>query len=954
MNSTISYGVGMKTTITFGRMNPPTRGHEKLIDKVKELAGDGEHHVFTSQTHDKKRNPLSPEQKGSYMQSSFPDTNIHSQPSPFHALTHLQDKGYKDVTVVVGADRVSEFERIGSHKDFNFDNYNVVSAGERQGGEIENISASGARTAAKEKRYGDFSSMTPTLMSKKQSRQMFSDLHTQMEEFNLTEELFADQEELDLFYEAFLPMKYLFEQDAYTAQNMAMDTMRGGADYGEENQDRDRKRIDRQASRRQSETNPWPELLVIRNAQDNKIRIIPKADFDPGFQEILVGNMPGSPPMGEITPQIAFSVMQEPDFEASKTSNRLLKMFGVTDPKDLDVGSSDAPGNASGAPASVGGEVISPMGEMPRLPEDGRIITDPASTHPDWDHQPRQLIGGAVMAWNMATGRNPMDGGVSPDIAEIMNVSETLGPAAMRFNDSLMSEIPPDYVAYDNTANLGQLTPEWTENGGQDAVPKADLVFMNPATNDFIRANVTAGKQQLMPTIPGEATTLFNTMSTAGMITPFTNRKEVKKVTADVKTKLTQSLSALEDKGSAIKEGKEDIFSEATKIYDEISGRIEDLISVDKSLQKSILREVMTGELKFGPESTATATHVIATNKDGTNTQVQLMTDSYFSKLARLTNVNIYFAPANIEERIETQETDGDTFIDYLRALTSNMEDSLELDDLSFQRRDYEANSDFSLDGAGNTNKDLVGITDPFGAVKDEPESADFSDIQTRQNLRTMTQQAIEGFNSILDVMRFFSIGVEAIHIDPINLTVMNDKKADTYNIITVNGKRFRVPVERDAEDIMDDYNYIDAAFRECILEERKVRDYDDEYKKYHSKPEQRENRSKRVLARRKMKKAGKVKSKQDVGHKTALRNGGSNDMDNLKAQDVSSNRSDNGHQPGEAASTPVTEEHGAGDIGTMSLLMKYLKDTPFATITGYKPKTKSCGCPDKDKKETE
>ena len=202
--------------------------------------------------------------------------------------------------------------------------------------------------------------------------------------------------------------------------------------------------------------------------------------------------------------------------------------------------------------------------------------------------------------------------------------------------------------------------------------------------------------------------------------------------------------------------------------------------------------------------------------------------------------------------------------------------------------------------------------------------------------------------------MRFFSIGVEAIHIDPINLTVMNDKKADTYNIITVNGKRFRVPVERDAEDIMDDYNYIDAAFRECILEERKVRDYDDEYKKYHSKPEQRENRSKRVLARRKMKKAGKVKSKQDVGHKTALRNGGSNDMDNLKAQDVSSNRSDNGHQPGEAASTPVTEEHGAGDIGTMSLLMKYLKDTPFATITGYKPKTKSCGCPDKDKKETE
>ena len=138
----------MKTTITFGRMNPPTRGHEKLIDKVKELAGDGEHHVFTSQTHDPRRNPLDPKQKHSYLNASFPNTNNHSQPSPFHALTHLQDEGYKDVTVVVGADRVKEFERIGSHKDFNFDKYNVVSAGERAGEEIEDISASGARAAA--------------------------------------------------------------------------------------------------------------------------------------------------------------------------------------------------------------------------------------------------------------------------------------------------------------------------------------------------------------------------------------------------------------------------------------------------------------------------------------------------------------------------------------------------------------------------------------------------------------------------------------------------------------------------------------------------------------------------------------------------------------------------------------------------------------------------------------
>jgi hypothetical protein len=668
--------------------------------------------------------------------------------------------------------------------------------------------------------------------------------------------------------------------------------------------------------------------------------------------------MPGAPPMGEITPQIAFSVMQEPDFEASKTSNRLLKMFGVTDPKDLDVGSSDAPGNASGAPASVGGEVISPMGEMPRMPEDGRLITDPASTNPDWDHQPRQLIGGSVMAWNMATGRNPMDGGVAPEIAEMMSVSETLGPSAMRFNESLMSEIPPDYVAYDNTANLGQLTPEWAQNGGQDAVPKADLVFMNPATNDFIRANVTAGKQQLMPTIPGEATTMFNTLSTAGMVTPFTKRKEVKKFTSDIKTNLNQTFSSLESKGGTIREGKEDIISEATRIYDEVSGKIEDLMSVDKSLQKSIIREVMTGELKFGPESTATASHVIATNKDGTDTQIQALTDSYFSKLTRLANVNIILAPANIEERLENQQTEGGTFIDYLRVLTANMEDSLELDDLSFQRRDYDVSSDFSLDGSGNTNNNLVGIADPFSSSPDEPQQANFANIETQQGLRSMVQQAIQNFDTILDIMRFFSIGVEAIDIDPINLTILNDKKADKYNIITVSGKRFRIPVERDAEDIMDDYNYIDAAFREHIVEGYKDR------KKNSRKPkggcktcaeQEKQGKGRSEYCYQNCGKKGKKLKDSRGDHVKVNRDkgtyGNGDGYDQSQAKDGTykkekpgPNRSRNGKN----GRSTMREEHGAGDMGTTALLLKYLKDTPFSGIMGYKIKDSKYACPKK------
>ena len=943
--------------MTFGRMNPPTRGHEKLVDRVKELAGDGDHHVFVSGSHDPKRNPLNPKQKNSYLNSSFPGTNISQQPSAFHAMKKLHDDGYKDVTVVVGADRVDDFNRIGNHKDFSFDKFNVVSAGDREGGEVENISASRARQAAKEKNYGEFKAMTPTLMSGKQSQKMFSDLQSQMEEFGLTEELFADQEELELFFEAFFPMKYLFEQDTYTAQNMAMDTMQGGGDLGQGNEDRDRKRLDREASRRGVESNPWPELLVVRTAQDNKLRIIPKADFDQNSQEIIAGNYPGAPPMGEVTPQISFSVMQEPDFEASKTSNKLLKMFGVNDPRDLDIGAMSADGGG-GAPAPVGGAPMSPEEEMsmgmspaPRTPPDGVEITDPMSSNPDWDHNTPELIGGSIMQWNISTGRNPLDGGVPPQVYEMMNVSATLAPASERFNQALMQQIPPDYVAYDNSQNPGQLTPEWQQNGGQNPAPAADMVFMNPATNDFIRANVAVGKTNLITKDEGEGNTLFNTMSGQGLTIPFGKLKQVKDLTSTVKTKLNQSLSALSDTGKTIKEGKEDTIAEATQIYDSVAGKIEDLMNVDRSLKKSILREVLTGELKFGPESTSTATHVIASNKDGTNTQMQNITDAYVTRVYNMIKMNIVLSPANIEERLEIQETDGDTFIDYVRALTQNMEDTIDPSDMSPDG--FNAQTSFSVDGVPQS--DIDATPDPFAAMTTDTETQtqNFDSADTKQSLSTMTQKAIAGFNDIFDVMRFFTIGVESIDIDPVNLTSLNDNKADKYNIVTVNGKRFRVPVERNTQDIMDDYNYIDTMFQVHMTEGRKNRIYkkpadgkcgtgsDSEWCYQRNKTEYRE----------KLQQYNRDKGTHGNGDcKDASHKGGKI----VGFEDESTNRSRNGK--GSTKRKKIKEEHGAGDAGTFELLRKYLNDTPYSGIDGYgklfklKDKKKhdkdsDCGC---------
>tara|TARA_B100001059_G_scaffold226104_1_gene254081 strand:+ start:890 stop:1150 length:261 start_codon:yes stop_codon:yes gene_type:complete len=80
-------------------------------------------------------------------------------------------------------------------------------------------------------------------------------------------------------------------------------------------------------------------------------------------------------------------------------------------------------------------------------------------------------------------------------------------------------------------------------------------------------------------------------------------------------------------------------------------------------------------------------------------------------------------------------------------------------------------------------------------------------------------------------------------------------------------------------------------SFNEYITE--KERDYRKEYDNYHGKPEQRKNRSKRVLARREMEAAGRVKKgdKKDVDHKKPLASGGSNDISNLRVRSISKNR---------------------------------------------------------------
>ena len=140
--SKIKEAKGRHIAFTFGRFNPPTIGHEKLLDRLSSVRAD-EYYVFLSRSEDSDKNPLSYRNKVAIMKKMFPRyaRNIVVSPSNrvFDIVVDLYNKGASEVTMVVGSDRVREFDTLlkqyndikSRHGYYNFDNINIVSAGER-------------------------------------------------------------------------------------------------------------------------------------------------------------------------------------------------------------------------------------------------------------------------------------------------------------------------------------------------------------------------------------------------------------------------------------------------------------------------------------------------------------------------------------------------------------------------------------------------------------------------------------------------------------------------------------------------------------------------------------------------------------------------------------------------------------------------------------------------------
>ena len=188
---------GDTAIFTFGRFNPPTLGHEKLVIAVANVARreGGEYFVYPSHTQDPKKNPLDQTTKVKYMKKMFSKhkENIitSTAKNALEVASELQDKGYTNLVMVVGSDRVKDFQNLldryngdenRAHGFYDFDTIKVVSAGERDPDAegVSGMSASKMRQSAVEGDFKTFRSGIPSSLNDKDTKKMFNDIRKGM------------------------------------------------------------------------------------------------------------------------------------------------------------------------------------------------------------------------------------------------------------------------------------------------------------------------------------------------------------------------------------------------------------------------------------------------------------------------------------------------------------------------------------------------------------------------------------------------------------------------------------------------------------------------------------------------------------------------------------------------------------------------------------------------------
>ena len=191
INSFRNYLVEEERTLYFvwGRMNPPTAGHEKLLDFLKAKAGNNPFRIYLTQSEDNKKNPIPYVQKVKFARKGFPqyarqimmDKKLKNL---FDAVTSFYNEGFKRIVIVAGSDRIREYEILlnkyngkkGKHGFYNFERINVLSAGDRdpESTGVEGVSGTKLRGYAESGDFTKFAQYMPKKLSNADAKAVYN------------------------------------------------------------------------------------------------------------------------------------------------------------------------------------------------------------------------------------------------------------------------------------------------------------------------------------------------------------------------------------------------------------------------------------------------------------------------------------------------------------------------------------------------------------------------------------------------------------------------------------------------------------------------------------------------------------------------------------------------------------------------------------------------------------
>ena len=620
-------------------------------------------------------------------------------------------------------------------------------------------------------------------------------------------------------------------------------------------------------------------------------------------------------------------------------------------------------------------EILPPL---PKTPKGGKQKTTPKSQYPDFDHTSLDLEAAIPVILNKMMGVG-IDKDLMQKIGEKIKGSETLGASAQRAAQAIVEQFG-EVVSVHMGAAKTKITKLWIDSGGTDTTPKTDILLVpkkewQKAKGDVskidmrkaFRCSMKVGDARIINAESGEAAaTVEAALQMAGDVA--SKNKKVKVIIKEIKDAMLDFAKSAElgqftvdDIRDLVASGQEPedpkfkkyvaLINKQDKLKDLVANKFREVFNISKEFRTALLRESFTGVMKFGENNPACATHCLAMTKDGSNVGIEAIDDEFLDKI--LPDISIRGAfkgrswertgPKGKKEKFRGFSTLFN--IDYKRKLHEQNEPEIQQ---TVER--LEPTEDMTYPGATQIVKsELDQIGDNFGLLMKysdlEPSSlssnaidlTDYVNIPARAyNLITIDNNRVVSI-PVRDFERFEQQQQEVELMNENSYQVINDfiienmgntealdfmlssglvSDKTIQNIVTKLQLQFPQSAYTDLLHEMWENSLIKPnTFQKFVTE---ARNYRKEYREYHSKPEQRANRSKRVLARRKLMKQGRVAKGdgKDVHHEDG--NPQNNGNSNLKVLSKSKNRA-------------IKEEHGAGEVGTDELRKKYIKDTPYA-----------------------